>query len=267
MTYALFDMDLDEISAVDQGANQHATVVLFKRVAPESLSGYTKPVKPFSEGNSKEGDRSVTVEELTKKLEGLQAQVTDLTKTAADATTAKDTAEAALAALTKSAEAAGLDVKDGKIVKRAEPEYVEIDGEKVEKALVPAPILRAMEKQAADIAKMKAEAEEVALAKRGSTELPNLAGTPLAKGRLLAAVESDAEMLKALRAADAAMSKAYQETGHGKAHDEASPAYKIDQLAKAHAAEHGVSFESAYAEVTKAGVGYDLLAQMRNEAN
>jgi hypothetical protein len=45
--------------------------------------------------------------------------------------------------LSKSAEEAGLDVEDGKIVKRADPEYVEIDGEKVEKSAIPAPVLRA----------------------------------------------------------------------------------------------------------------------------
>jgi hypothetical protein len=37
---------------------------------------------------------------------------------------------------------------------------------------------------------MKKAAEEVELAKRGETELPNLAGKPLAKGKLLAAVEA-----------------------------------------------------------------------------
>jgi hypothetical protein len=260
-TYELSDLDLVEISAVDTPANQHAAVVLFKRVASESHSGYTNPVNPKTEG-----DGSVTVEELTKKLEGFQTQVADLTKAAADATAAKDAAEAALAALTKSADEAGVDVKDGKIVKRADPEFVEIDGEKVEKALVPAPILKAIEKQAAEIAKMQAKAEEVELAKRGDAELPNLAGTSLAKGRLLKAVEGDAELLKALKAADAAMASAYTEKGTA-ALDENSPEAKLEALAKAHAAAQNVSYYTAYAEVTKSGAGADLLAQMRNTAN
>ena len=268
MTWELEEIDLLEVSAVDTPANQHAGVVLFKR------SGYNTPVKPENAGVANEGDGSVTVEELTKKLEALQAQVTDLTKKADDAEAARTAAEAArtaaeetAATLAKSAEEAGLVIEDGKIVKRADPEYVEIDGEQVEKALVPAPVLRAIEKQAADIAKMKAEAEAVALAKRGETELPNLAGTPLAKGKLLAAVEGDAELLKALKAADAAMSKTFEEVGHGDAHDEASPSYRLDQLAKAHAAAQNVTYEMAYAEVTKAGAGADLLTQLRNEAN
>lgn len=260
-TYELEDIELMELSLVDSPANQHAAVVLCKRVAHESLSGYTERVKSLSRGETEmEGDRSVTVEELTQKLETLQTQVEDLTKKAADAETLAES-------LAKSAKDAGLDIKDGKIVKRADPEYVEVDGEKVEKSLVPAAVLRVIEKQAADIAKMKAEAEEVALAKRGATELPNLSGTDLVKGRLLAAVEGDEALLKALKAADAAMADVYTEKGHAKVEDETSPGAKLDKLAKAHAEATGVSFEMAYADVTKSGVGAELLAQMRNTAN
>lgn len=263
MTYTLTDLDLMEISCVDQPANQHAAVVLFKR------SAYNHPVKPKLPGFPKEGEVTVTVEELTKKMEALSAQVTDLTKKAADADAARTAAEAALAAMTKSAADAGVDVQDGKIVKRATPEYVEIDGEKVEKSLVPAPILKMLEANAAKIAKMEADAADVVLAKRGEIELPHLAGTTLAKGRLLAAVEAtkDEALLKALKAADAVMKSATTEVGHAKPDDEASPAFKLDQLAKAHATAANTTFEVAYAEVTKSGAGAQLLAALRSEAN
>jgi len=260
-TYDLEDVELLELSLVDNPANQHASVVLCKRF------GYKDGVKPKVDGQATEGEGQVTVEELTKKLEALQAQVTDLTKKAEDATFAQEAAEAAAAALAKSAEDAGLDVEDGKIVKRADPEYVEIDGERVEKSAIPAPVLRSIEKAAADIAKMQKAAEEVELAKRGEAELPNLAGTPLAKGKLLAAVQGDEDVLKALKAADAAMAKAFTETGHGDVNDESSPSFRLDTLAKAHASAQNVTFEAAYAEVTKAGVGADLLNQLRSEAN
>jgi hypothetical protein len=253
-TYDLEDIELMEVSAVDAPANQHAAVVLFKH------SGYNPLVKPEIEGNNQEGDRSVTVEELTQKLEALQKQVADLTKEAADATALADS-------LTKSATEAGLEVEEGKIVKRADPEYVEVDGEKVEKALVPAAVLRAIEKQAADIAKMKREAEDATLAKRGATELPNLGGTDLVKGRLLALVEGDAELLKSLKAADAAMAETYTEKGHANVDDGSSPSAKLEALAKAHAEATGASYHSAYAEVTKSGVGAQLLTEIRNAAN
>jgi len=268
MAYDLQDIDILELSLVDSPANQHAAVVLFKH------SGYKTPVKPENTGKTQKGDGSVTVEELTKQLEALQAQVTDLTTKAADSDKArmmaeeeKRKAEEMAAGMKKSAEAAGLTVEDGKIVKRADPEYVEIDGERVEKSLVPAPVLRMIEKQAADIAKMQAAAEEVTLAKRGATELPNLAGTDLAKGKLLAAIGDDAAMIATLKAADAAMATQYTEKGNGNVNNAASPSYKLNELAKAHAIAKSVSFETAYAEVTKSGEGADLLVQMRNTAN
>ena len=255
------DLDLLEISGVDVPADPNASVVLFKRF------GYNDGVKAQNGGPSAEGEGQVTVEELTTKLEALQAQVTDLTKKADDAAAAQKAAEDATAALTKSAEEAGLIIEDGKITKRKDPEYVEIDGEKVEKSAVPAPVLRAIEKQNAAIAKMQKEAEEVALAKRGESELPNLAGKPLAKGKLLAAVGADEDLLKALKAADAAMAKTFTETGHGDVHDDSSPAFQLEKLAKSHAETHGVTFEVAYDEVTKSGVGAELLVKMRSEAN
>jgi hypothetical protein len=203
----------------------------------------------------------VTVEELTKRLENFQTQVADLTKRA-------ETAEAEVEALTKSAADAGMDVQDGKIVKRAAPEYVEIDGEKVEKSLVPAPVLKALEKAAADIAAMQKRAEEVDLAKRGEIELPNLAGTALAKGRLLKSVEDDAEMLAALRAADKAMEGEYKEKGEGKMDDEMStPTAKLNRMADEHALAKGVSREVAFAEITKSGEGYNLLRAIRAASN
>ena len=261
MAYELEDIELLELSLVDNPANQHAAVVLFKNL------GYETPVKPESSGTIERGEGPVTVEELTKSLADQKTQTADLTKAAAEATAKAAAAEAALAALTKSATDAGLDVKDGLIVKRADPEFVMVGGEKVEKSLVPAPVLKALEQAAADIAKMKTEAEEVALAKRGTDELPSLAGTPLAKGRLLALAEKDPEMLKTLKAADAAMRAAFVEKGNSNGADEASPEYKLDQLAKAHATAQSVTYHAAYAEVTKSGVGADLLAQMRANAN
>lgn len=253
--FDLEDIELMELSLVDVPANQHASVVLWKRF------GYMDGVKPDLQGPTGKGDGSVTVDELTKKLEAFQSQVTDLTKRA-------ETAEAAAEALTKSAEDAGLEIADGKIVKRQDPEYVEIDGEKVEKSLVPAPVLKALEKAAADIAKMQEAAEEATLAKRGETELPNLAGTGLVKGRLLKAAEGDAELLAALKAADKVMEGQYEEKGDGKMDDDMNePAKKLDRMAAEYATAKGVSNEVAFAEVTKAGEGYDLLRKMRETAN
>jgi len=256
----LEDVEIMELSLVDNPANQHAAVVLVKRVATESDSRYERAVKSEMPDETTKGEGQVTVEELTQKLEALQTQVADLTTKAKEYEDANDR-------MMKSAVVAGLEIENGEIVKRADPEYVEIDGEKIEKALVPAPLLKALEKQAAEIVKMKAEAEEVELAKRGEVELPNLAGTALVKGRLLALVETDADLLKSLKAADAAMAEQMVEKGHARVEDEASASYKLDQLAKAHATAQNVTYHAAYAEVTKSGIGAELMVQMRNEAN
>lgn len=260
MAYDLEDIDLLELSLVDNPANQHAAVVLFKR------SGYNPDVKSENSDLTEKGDGSVTVEELTKKLEDLQSQVTDLTEKANMAEDEKKKAEEMAANMKKAAEEAGFIVEGDTITKAAAPEYVEIDGERVEKSLVPAPVLKAIEKQAEAIAKMEKAAQEVELAKAGATELPNLAGTDLAKGKLLAAVAGDEELLKGLKAADAAMASQYVEKGTAEV-DEASPTHKLNELAKAHASAQNVSFETAYAEVTKAGPGAALLAELRTTAN
>jgi hypothetical protein len=250
MAYELEDIELLELSLVDNPANQHAAVVLFKNL------GYETPVKPESAGTTERGEGPVTVEELTKSLADQKTQAAELTKAAAEATAKAAAAEAALAAMTKSATDAGLDVKDGLIVKRADPEFVMVGGEKVEKSLVPAPVLKALEQAAADIAKMQAQAEEVTLAKRGTDELPNLAGTPLAKGRLLA-----------LKAADAAMASTFVEKGHSRVEDEASPEYRLDQMAKAYQTANNVPYETAYAAVVKTNDGRALYKSLRDTAN
>lgn len=277
--YRLADVQLDEISLVDKGANQHAKIAIWKRADDMSkkyddltpaqrtaMKGYmdkgmdeAAAYKACMGNDTKKGDGQVTNEELTKQLEALQTQVTDLTKRAEEV-------EAEKAALVKSAEEAGLEIAEGKIAKRKEEEFVEIGGEKVAKSLVPAPVLKALETQAADIAKMQAAAKNVELAKRGETELPNLAGTALVKGKLLEAIGDDAELLKSLKAADAAIAKAASEFGANTI-DEGSATYRLNKMATDHAVAKGVPFESAYAEVTKSGEGLKLLAEARKEAN
>lgn len=200
-------------------------------------------------------------QELAKKLEDMEGQVADLTKRAESSATA-------LAAIKKSADEAGFEVsEDGKLEKRAEPEYVEIDGEKVEKSAVPAPILKRLEDQAGKIEALEKADKETALAKRGSKDLPNLAGSDLAKGKLLEAVGDDEDILKALKAADAAIAKQMSEIGSNPIDDESSATHKLDKMARDHAAEKNVPFEMAYAEITKSGEGARLMVEARKEAN
>jgi len=121
---------------------------------------------------TEKGGHDMDPQELAEKLEILEAEIVDLTKRA-------EGAEAAKADLEKAADEAGFDIEEGKLTKRADPEYVEIDGEKFEKSAIPATILKALEAKETELAKAKAEQEEVSLSKRGAEELPHLAGTDL----------------------------------------------------------------------------------------
>lgn len=287
--YKLKGLQLDEISLVDVPADPNAKITVWKRgaspnddVSKEKDDRYKdmppelreRMKKLMNEGMSEEdaykasmsetakGGSVMDPKELAAQVEALEGQVADLTKTA-------DTAATELAAFEKAAAEAGLTVEKSeggvKLSKAADPEYVEIDGEKVEKSAVHPVILKRLEAQEVELTKMRDEQRNVELAKRGSTELPNLGGTDLAKGKLLQAVSGDEELLKTLKAADAVMAKAMSEMGNNPMDDESSATFKLDKMANDYAAAHKVSFESAYAEVSKAGEGYDLWKRAQTE--
>jgi hypothetical protein len=278
MPRKLKDIKLTEVSGVDVPADPHATITLFKRGEPmkdEDMSeaqkakmkeymdkGYSKEdaMKMCMGEKTEKGGHDMDPQELAEKLEALEGQVDDLTKRA-------EGAEAELDGFKKAADEAGFDIEEGKLTKRADPEYVEIEGERFEKAAVPATILKALEAKEAELAKAKAEQEEVALAKRGAEVLPHLAGTDIAKGKLLKSVEGDEEVLQALKAADAALKKQMEEVGSNPMNDEASATFRLNKMADEYAETHNVSFEMGFYEVTKSGEGRDLLAQSRAEEN
>ena len=244
---------LDEISGVDIPADPNARITLFKRGGVDTAA-QTEETEPLTKGG-----HTMDPEELAKAMEALEVQVNDLTKRA-------ENAEKEVADLQKAAGDFGYDIEDGKLLKRAEPEYIEVDGERIEKSAIPAAFLKAFTEQSEKIEKAAKEQEEIALAKRGSTELPNLAGTDIAKGKLLEAIGGDEELITALKAADAAMAQAGEEIGANSAQDDPSPASRLNKMAKEKAAELGVSFEIAFAEVTKSGDGARLMVEARSEA-
>jgi len=278
MPRKLKNIKLTEISGVDIPADPNAKITLFKRgdtMKEDDMSDAMKAKmkeymdKGYSEMEAKrmcmgekteKGGHDMDPQELAEKLEALEGQVDDLTKRA-------EGAEAELDGFKKAADEAGFDVEEGKLTKRADPEYVEVDGERFEKAAVPATILKALEAKEAELVKAKAEQEEVALAKRGAEELPHLAGTDVAKGKLLAAIDGDEDVLKALKAADAALKKQMEEIGANPLNDEASATFRLNKMATDYANEHKVPFETGFAEVTKSGEGASLMAEARAEAN
>lgn len=291
--WELTEIELEEISCVDIGANQHADIVLFKRAV------YDAGAEARSEGVHA-GNADVTTEKLTTEVETLIERVEELTTevetliehvetlTERDAVQAEaveeiaDAVEAQSEALEEAAEAleeaaeeleeAAEELEEAadateKSDSRAKSRYINIDGKRIAKSSIPPVVLARLEKQAAEIAKVKRELHEAALAKRGAEELPNLAGTPLAKGRLLEAVGGDKQLLRALKAADAAMARVYAEKGRADQHEMLTPEQELDKLAKAHADANGTSYELAYAAVLKTEHGRSLLTRLRGHSN
>lgn len=207
-------------------------------------------------------------EELAKKLEELETQVSDLSKANADESSKYKKLMSAM-------EKAGISMeeKDGEIMitKSAEPseEFVDVGGEKIAKSAIPAPVLAQLEKSAKEAEDLRKAAQYVELKKRAVELMPNMVGTDDHKAALLKAVDGigdDAvreEVIKSIKAADAAVKKSFEEKGADFV-DETSPAAKLEKMAKDYAAEKSVSFHSAYVEVIKTAEGRKLATEVQN---
>jgi DNA-binding transcriptional MerR regulator len=257
MKYLLSGIKLDEVSLVDIPAAPMAKIALFKRGdMDDEMKAKMKEYmdKGYSEDEARammKKEDGMDPEELAKRLEELEGQVAEMT--------------GELDTLKKAADEAGFDFDGTTLTKRAPVEYIEVEGEKIAKSAIPAVILKALEAKEAELAVAKAKEAEAAIAKRGAEVLPNLSGTDLVKGKLLEAIGDDEELLKSLKAADAAIAKAMEEVGFNPMNEDASAAFRLNKMAGEYAEAHKVPFETAYAEVTKSGEGRDLMVQARNE--
>lgn len=279
MTEILSDIILNEISLVDIPANQEANILLYKRSTSDDQPKEAKMAdkmtpeqearmkaymdKGYDEDKAKEMAMSKSAQSLVEEIDALLASNEDLTKSYDEATEKLMSIEMAL-------DKAGIKLKeDGTVEKSADPEYIEIDGERVVKSSIPQPLLKRMEADRDRIAALEKRDRETALAKRAQDELPNLGGTDLQKGQLLDAIdtlEGKEDLLRALKAADAALSKMFSEVG--KAHDPADdtgPSATLEKMVADHAEKNNVPRETAFVEVTRKGEGRDLLKRVRAE--
>lgn len=276
-TQKLSRIHLSEVSLVDFPANPGAKVTLFKRgqhVRTETPQ-MTDKMTP-DQMSRKDLLKSMGFEDELAQLLASLEKGQDVAKGLTDLQ--KNAASKANASVTKALEAAGIVVKfaeDGAAVveKAAEPvdtDYIDFEGERLLKSAVPAPVLASLEKSNLRVAALEKAARVTDLTKRGADTLPALAGTDLAKGMLLEAVEKmDAEhkdaLLKSLKAADAAVSELALEKGVISGPDEGSASVKLNKLASEYAAKNSMSVEKAYVEVTKAGEGLALYKAARQE--
>src|SRR6056297_1481661 len=178
MPTLLENLMLEEVSLVDKGASIGAHVTLFKRDTSEgdNMSEVTKMSDDMKAKLKPYMDKGMSEEEAMKAYEN------DMKK-------ADDSADeiAALKAenerLRKGLLDEGYVIKADAIEKKAPEEFIEYGGEQINKADVPAPILKALEE--AEI-----EKADAALTKRAEAELPHFK-TEVAKSLLVAVEKMD----------------------------------------------------------------------------
>lgn len=263
---------LDEVSLVDDPANEHARAVLFK--TKKSYDGYmTDEEKARRNANgsmkkSSEGDNIMDIEELQARLSEVEAEVVKQKERA-------DQSENNFEVLVKSLE--GTDVivsksKDGQVevTKRVPEDMIEFNGERIAKSAVPEPILKHLEDQRVQLEELRKAKEMEDLRKSAEEAFPNLSGSADQKAKLLKALnsmdETDREaVVKSLKAADAVVAKSFVEIGTASLEDDDTAKSKLDKLAKAYASDKKVTFEEAFTQVTAAGEGRELFIKSRSE--
>ena len=258
MPNLLKQLELDELSLVDRPANAQAMVSLFKRddsngdnmeQEVEKMSDDLKAkLKPYMDKGMNEEEAMKAYEAEMKKSEEVEIDELDIVKAENDALKIQN--EDLRKALIEN----GFVIKADSIEKKAEPEYIEYEGEQINKADVPAVILKALEE--AELAKTDAE-----LTKRATDALPHFA-EDVAKSLVAEFGEVEAVM-EALKAADATFAESMEEVGKSDADGEfATAADKMESLVKTYMEENKMKkgeYAKAYAAVAKTDEGKALI--------
>lgn len=232
MPTELTTLKLTELSLVDRPANPLAMASIFKAQT--------------SKGEDMEDDKiKAEMESLTAEVETLKA---DNEKLKADNE-----------ALRKSVLDEGYKITQDGIEKKAPVEYIEVEGEQINKADVPEVILKSLEKA-------KEERAESAIAKRCKETLPNIKeenARTLLKAHDAMAEDEAKEFAEFMQSLDALFEGMMEESGEVAAKgDMTDPSEKLNALAKAHQEEHDTTFAKAYAAVSKTDEGKSLVKQI-----
>jgi len=257
MANLLKQLELDELSLVDRPANAQAMVSLFKRDNSEEeqmtdnvekMSDDLKAkLKPYMDKGMTEDEAMKMYNMDMKKSEEVVDEL-DLLKAENDALKIHN--EDLRKALIEN----GFVIKADTIEKKVEPEYIEYEGEQINKADVPAVILKALEE--AEFAKADTE-----LTKRATEALPHFA-TDVAKSLVgeFGEVES---IMEALKAADATFAETMEEVGKSDADGEfATATDKLEALVKSYMDDNKMKksdYAKAYAAVAKTDEGKALI--------
>lgn len=229
MPNLLKKLELEELSLVDRPANAQAMVSLFKRD---------------------------TTEEVEMIEETLKQEDFDLLKSEKEALVKENER------LRKSLIENGYVIKADAIEKKAEVEMVEVEGEMVAKADIPAPVLKALEVAKAEAEAHAIEKADIELTKRAEETLPHF-DLNVAKSLLKKGLEE--EILEALKAADKLFASTMEEVGKSDVDGEfTSASDKLESLVTAYMADNQMKkseYAKAYAAVAKTDEGKALIAK------
>ena len=260
MPNLLKQLELDELSLVDRPANKQAMVSLYKRDNSEGetmenevekMSDDMKAkLKPYMDKGMSE-DEAMKAYDMDMKKD-FQGPLDEVDTIKAELDLVKAEAER----LSKALEEAGYIVKAESIEKSVEPEFMTYGDEQINKADIPAPILKALEE--AEVAKADA-----ILVKKAEAELPHF-DLEVAKS-LVSKFEAEETVMQALKAADKVFEESMTELGKSDADGEFSTAAdKLDALVKSYMdtnkmkkSEHAL----AYAAVAKTDEGKALITK------
>lgn len=267
MPNLLKQLELDELSLVDRPANAQAMVSLFKRdnsqeeEMTETLEkmGYDEDkVKAYMKEKGcgrAEAMEALKMQEPMEKSEEIDPVIAeDLEKAVDEGVLESLKAENEM--LRKALIDNGFVIKAEAVEKKVEPEYIEYEGESINKADIPAVILKALED--AELAKADAE-----LTKRAKEALPHFA-EEVAKS-LVAEFGEVEGVMEALKAADATFAESMEEVGKSDAEGEfATAADKLESLVKSYMEENKMKkgdYARAYAAVAKTDEGKALITK------
>ena len=268
MPSLLKNLQLEELSLVDRPANAQAMVSLFKRDNSEEFEKMSDEMEAKVKAYmmEKECGRDEAMKALGYNMEKADDVVEEPTEVvdAQHIDTLKadiETLKAENERLRKGLIEEGYVIKADVIEKKAPAEMIEVEGEMVAKADIPAPVLKALE--AAEVAKKQHEIEkaDIELTKKAEAELPHFS-VDVAKALVKNFSEEEA-IMEALKAADAAFAAAMQEFGKSDVDGEfATATDKLDALVKSYMDENNMKkseYAKAYAAVAKTDAGKSLI--------
>jgi len=254
----LKQLQLEELSLVDRPANPLAMAPLFKR---DTSEGDTMTETTEKMSDDMKAKLKPYMDKGMSEDEAMKAYNMDMKKADDESADEIATLKAENERLRKALIENEFVIKADAIEKKAPVEFIEYGGEKINKADVPAPILKALEE--AEI-----EKADATLTKRAEAELPHFK-VDVAK-KLLTAVEKMDEvdmLMEALQAADKAFADKMEEFGKSDVDGEFATANdKMESLVKAHMEANNLKksdYAQAYAAVANTDEGREVLKAIR----